>query len=327
MPPTDLDSYAGEGMRLPFTLLAAILALFLTSCSHTAGVSKKTSDIKVAFNTEAKAGSPSPAPVVDNPSRLEEGVFHIVGRAETLEHVCKVYGLDFELVARINKLKPPYALKSGDTIFLPASAMLDLGVQSEKVTASNKKPEPGKKVAKNCPARDKARALRAQRNPEVPYLKFPVSGGELSSPFGYRRGVFHKGLDVAAPVGTPVTACADGKVIFTGTRKKFRSYGNICLLDHGNGVYTQYAHLNDIKVKKGAKIRQGQRIGSVGNTGRSTGPHLHLEVRVKNNLYNPLPYFSQKELKGIRVARRFSDSPMGPVRARWRIPELLTARR
>jgi murein DD-endopeptidase MepM/ murein hydrolase activator NlpD len=149
----------------------------------------------------------------------------------------------------------------------------------------------------------------------------------LTSPFGYRWGIFHKGLDIAASRGTPVLACAAGKVIFAGTRKRFRNYGKIVLLRHADNVYTQYGHLQKIHVKKGQKVRRGQKIAAVGNTGRSTGPHLHLEVRVDNKLYNPLAYFPAPELKGTRVAKRFRNSPMGPVPAHWRIPELLTARK
>lgn len=169
--------------------------------------------------------------------------------------------------------------------------------------------------------------IRGERDSSVPNLKFPVPQGVLTSPFGYRWGRFHQGLDISAAVGTSVLACADGKVVFTGSRKKFRRYGNTVLVDHGKGVYTYYAHLNDVSVKKNQSVRKGQKIASVGNTGRSTGPHLHLEVRVANRMYNPLAYFTPSELTGTRVAKRFTDSPMGPVRSRWRIPDLLTASR
>lgn len=113
--------------------------------------------------------------------------------------------------------------------------------------------------------------------------------------------------------------------MFTGSRKGFRRYGNTVLIDHGKGVYTYYAHLSNILIRKNQKVRRAQQIAAVGNTGRSTGPHLHLEVRVINTMYNPIAYFSPTELATTRIARRFTDSPMGPVRARWGIPDLLTA--
>jgi murein DD-endopeptidase MepM/ murein hydrolase activator NlpD len=154
-----------------------------------------------------------------------------------------------------------------------------------------------------------------------------VPGGTLTSPFGHRWGKFHKGLDIAASVGSDVLACHDGVVVFTGSRKRFRRYGSTVLVDHGNGVYTYYAHLSKIHCKKGQSVKKGMKIAEVGNSGRSTGPHLHLEVRVSNNLYNPIAYFAKSELSNMRIAKRFTNSPMGPVRARWQVPELLTAKK
>lgn len=158
--------------------------------------------------------------------------------------------------------------------------------------------------------------LNGKKNPIVPDLRFPVEGGCLSSPFGYRRGIFHSGLDVSAAEGDPIMACADGRVVFTGSRKAYRRYGLAVLLDHGRNVYTHYAHMNRILVRKGQKVEAGEQIGTVGNTGRSSGPHLHLEVRVGSQFYNPLAYFPSGELKRIEVAKSFSETPMGPVSSR-----------
>ncbi|HMK36971.1 MAG TPA: M23 family metallopeptidase [Desulfomonilaceae bacterium] len=161
--------------------------------------------------------------------------------------------------------------------------------------------------------------LNGKKNAVVPDLVFPVDGGCLSSPFGYRRGIFHSGLDITAAKGEPVAACAEGRVVFTGSRKGYRSYGMTVLLDHGRDCYTHYAHLSRILVRKGQKVAAGDRIGLVGSTGRSTSPHLHLEVKVRNQLYNPLAYFPRKELKRIDVAKTFSETPMGPVSSRRKL--------
>lgn len=155
---------------------------------------------------------------------------------------------------------------------------------------------------------------QSKRNPKVPDLKFPVPTGELSSAFGYRRGVFHRGLDIAARKGDPVLACADGHVAFTGTRKGYRSYGKTVLVDHGRDVLTHYAHLSKITVRMGERVRRGQTIGLIGSTGRSTAPHLHLEVKVASQFYNPLAYFPPSQLNGIQVAKGFGQTLMGPVR-------------
>ncbi|MGB6064226.1 MAG: peptidoglycan DD-metalloendopeptidase family protein [Desulfomonilaceae bacterium] len=297
---------------------AAILLPLFASCSTTVGIVKKTPDLKSTSQQKvdiAKKNSPFAAP-------QKEGAFHIVSAGENLRQICDVYGLDLAKVAKINRILPPYALKKGDEVFLPSEALLADGEKDlrweKSATASSAARKHNFKLSA---------PIRGKRDPVVPELKFPVLGGVLTSPFGYRWGRFHKGLDIAAPIGHPVLACADGRVIFTGSRKRFRRYGNTVLIDHGRGVYTYYAHLSAIKVKKNQRVRRGQKIALVGNTGRSTGPHLHLEVRVINKVYNPLAYFSPNELSGILIAKRFSDSPMGPVRAHWRVPDLLTARR
>ncbi len=306
-------------MRSALAWLTIFLLPFFASCSSTSGILKR-SDGLASPSTE-KIGPGKAAP--EEPSD-EEGAFHIVGPGETLRHICHVYGLDLEKVAGVNKLRPPYALKQGDTIFLPAAALLNGNEQSADVRSASWK-EPAERSGKSASVAHVAKAIQGKKHPLVPYLRFPVQAGVLTSPFGHRWGVFHKGLDIAAPVGSPVLACADGEVVFAGKRKGFEGYGNIVLLRHNREVYTTYAHLSRIGVKKGQKVRRGKIIAAVGNTGRSTGPHLHLEVRVRNQMFNPLAYFSPGELKGMMVAKRFTKSPMGPVPAQWKIPDLLAA--
>lgn len=97
----------------------------------------------------------------------------------------------------------------------------------------------------------------------------------------------HEGLDVGAPIGTSVFAPADGLVTFSGSKSGF---GNIVQLDHGYGIETIFAHAQMARVKKGQKIKRGTVIAQVGNTGYSTGPHLHYEVRVNGTPVDPL-YF------------------------------------
>lgn len=310
-------------MDIKLKWLAAVFVPLVASCSYTSAISKKNTEVKPIAKQETNVTTKSvPA---GNPH--QQGAFHIVGANETLQHICNVYGLDLSEVARVNRILAPYSLKPGDTIFLPAHALLEVNEEPACPTKEKGKSSVIACAEKKQSANALAKAIRGHRDPAVPELKFPVAGGILASPFGHRWGRFHRGLDIAASVGTSVMACADGRVVFTGSRKRFRSYGNTVLIDHGKGVYTYYAHLSKVVVARNQKVRRGQRIALVGNTGRSTGPHLHLEVRVANNMFNPLAYFSPVELARTRVAKRFDASPMGPVRARWRIPDLLTARR
>ncbi len=310
-------------MTARIVLLGAMLLPLLVSCSSTIGVVKET----LRLTTSCEQAVEPKVTVTDVDPDEHDGAFHIVGKKESLKHICSVYGLDLKKVARINKLEQPYHLEEGETIFLPADALIDIDEDEGATLCASKGKSKVRGRGKGGDRTDIAKAIRGKRHPSVPRLLFPVPGGELTSPFGYRWGVFHKGLDIAAREGTTVLACAPGEVVFTGSRKRFWAYGKIVLLNHGDGVYTQYAHLKKIVVKKGQRVNKGEKIALVGNTGRSTGPHLHLEVRVRNQLYNPLPHIAPPELKRIRVAKRFADSPMGPVRAHWRIPELLAARR
>ncbi len=315
-----MAALTGVGMDLRFTWLLAIVLPLVASCSSPVGIVKKARDVDPKGDAKLCAAEYN-LPVIPPE---QDGAFHVAGPGETLQHICKVYGLDLAKVARINRLLPPYTLKDGETVFLPAQALL--------AEDQNKRSSKGPHAVTLTEATAKRTVANAiigigTKDPLVPELGFPVPGGVLTSPFGYRWGKLHKGLDIAAPVGKPVLACADGRVIFTGSRKRFRRYGNTVLIDHGRGVYTYYAHLSNIIAQKNQRVRKGQKIGLVGSTGRSTGPHLHLEVRVANRMYNPLAYLSPKDLTGTLVAKHFSHSPMGPVRAGWQIPDLLTARR
>ena len=121
----------------------------------------------------------------------------------------------------------------------------------------------------------------------------PVRGW-ISSGFGYRRSPFtgkrefHRGLDIVNRKGSPVVVTADGRVKFAGHNG---GYGNLVVVDHGMGVETKYGHLYRIEVKVGDKVIRGQEIGALGNTGRSTGPHLHYEIVVSKHAVDPHQYF------------------------------------
>ncbi|MBI5526923.1 MAG: M23 family metallopeptidase [Deltaproteobacteria bacterium] len=119
------------------------------------------------------------------------------------------------------------------------------------------------------------------------------SRGWVTSDFGFRYDPYtgdrsmHRGLDIATQAGTTVVAPGDGQVISS----EYNSYyGKVILIDHGNSVVTRYAHLSEISVREGDKVARGQKIGAVGNSGRSTGPHLHYEIEVNGIPVNPMKY-------------------------------------
>ena len=121
----------------------------------------------------------------------------------------------------------------------------------------------------------------------------PVDGVQLTSGYGMRNHPIlrqrrqHNGVDLAAPRGTPVYATADGMIEMA---QYFGSYGNYVQIGHGGDLETRYAHLSSYTVRDGEQVRKGDLIGYVGSTGRSTGPHLHYEVRVSSEPVNPIPY-------------------------------------
>jgi murein DD-endopeptidase MepM/ murein hydrolase activator NlpD len=134
----------------------------------------------------------------------------------------------------------------------------------------------------------RAKASWSQRDPELVFLQ-PVDG-QISGSFGRRR-VFngqprrpHSGMDIAAPLGTPVRAPAAGRVVEVGD---FFFSGNVLYIEHGQGLVTLYAHLDRIDVSKGDRVERGQAIGTVGATGRVTGPHLHWSVGLNNTWVDP----------------------------------------
>ena len=112
----------------------------------------------------------------------------------------------------------------------------------------------------------------------------------ITSPFGERRGGFHKGMDLKVTKDTPVLAAAAGTVVFSG---KERGYGLIVKMDHGNGLTTAYAHLSSSCVSVRDVVRQGDRIGRVGASGNATAPHLHYEVHVNGRPVDPAPYLAR----------------------------------
>ncbi len=138
----------------------------------------------------------------------------------------------------------------------------------------------------------------------------PLRNYTLTSRYGYRHDPFngrqasHTGLDMAAPTGEPVYAATRGKVV----RASYYSGYGLCIdIDHGHGILTRYGHLSKINVKVGQSVAMGEKIGAVGSTGRSTGPHLHYEVRVDNRPLNP-----RKFIESSSYLLQFKKTQVGP---------------
>ena len=137
----------------------------------------------------------------------------------------------------------------------------------------------------------------------------PISSADpcwLTSTYGYRNDPFtnrrsaHHGIDLAGPYGLDIHCTGEGTVILAGTNR--HGYGKEVVVDHGFGYTSRYAHLQDILVKRGQKLKRGEVVGTLGSTGRSTGPHLHYEIRKNNRPVNPM-YFFYENLSPVEYTK------------------------
>ena len=197
-----------------------------------------------------------------------EGVYHTVQKGQPLYRIAKAYALDVKVLQRTNHIGAPSKLKEGTRFWIPGARRV---LQIPSHTAK-KKTSPTVKPRKG-------------------FFIWPAKG-TLTSRFGMRNGRKHEGIDIAAPKGTPIHSAADGKVVFSGWGPT--GYGKMVIIKHKHHLTTLYAHNSKLLVKKGSRVKQGQKISLMGNTGRSTGPHLHFEVRNDTHPKNPIKYLSVK---------------------------------
>lgn len=210
--------------------------------------------------------------------RRRSGVYHTVRPGETLTGIASGYNLAVEDLVKANSLPDPNRLRSGQRLWIP-------GAQTPRCAALDT-------VGAGLKGIPLGRGHGGGRA-AMGYMAWPISGNRvLTSGFGPRWGRMHKGVDFAAPPGTPVTAARRGEVVHVGVAGEGpgRSYGNYLVLHHGQGLYTLYAHLKAVRVRKGQWVSTKDMIGEVGSTGRSTGPHLHFEVIEGIVEVDPLAY-------------------------------------
>jgi murein DD-endopeptidase MepM/ murein hydrolase activator NlpD len=141
----------------------------------------------------------------------------------------------------------------------------------------------------------------------------PVKTAAFTSGYGVRSDPFkggaamHAGIDLSGPVGTPIYATADGVVTESGYNSG--GYGNLVKIEHGRGIETRYGHLSAIGVRKGQRVTRGQLIGRMGSTGRSTGSHLHYEVRIDGRAVNPIPFMKSTDYV-LAMQKKANAMPM-----------------
>lgn len=204
-------------------------------------------------------------------------VKHTVEAGQTLFRIARAYGLTVDELMAANALEDPKELKIGQQLWVPGAATV------QKITPSDS-PEP---VAPNRtlpPAPVKGKPAIVGRKDGS--LQWPLRG-VLYARFGRKGKEPHDGIDLAAPAGTAVKTAGEGTVLFAGEQK---GYGLIVIVEHRQGLVTLYAHNRDLRVKSGQKVREGQVIATVGDSGATSGPHLHFEVRQDGNPVDPLDH-------------------------------------
>jgi lipoprotein NlpD len=204
------------------------------------------------------------------------GVVHVVRKGETVYRIARAYGIAPADLLEENGIVDPRQVAVGTELFVPgASRVVDL---EETGRATH---PPGERPAANGPPPggepERLPAARAK-------LAWPLKG-VLYGRYGVRSGHRHDGIDLSAPLGTAIGAAAAGAVIYAGEQA---GYGAIVILRHDGGLVTLYAHCATLLVEEGSNVKAGQPIARVGQTGRSTGPHLHFEVREGTRPRNPL---------------------------------------
>ncbi len=257
----------------------------------------------------ARPQRPLPVPLAASEYHEEPevvGVVHTVRRGETVYRIARAYGVDPADLLEVNGIADPRQVATGSELFVPgASRVVDL----EEVTGGAPPAHPAAPAGRPGPAHGgpqgaqrpaapapgatppAASAAPVPSGPSGPApaaregkLAWPLKG-VLYGRYGVRSGRRHDGIDLAAPEGSVIGAAGAGAVIFAGEQS---GYGSIVILRHDDGLVTLYAHCSAVLVEEGARVKRGQPIARVGQTGRTSGPHLHFEVREGTRPRNPL---------------------------------------
>ena len=251
-------------------------------------------------NKKMKPGDTLTFPSVD-------GMYYKIQKGDTLAKIAKKYGISVVDIVDNNNINPK-RLKAGTELFLKGVTLKKVKELEEKAVAAQQAKE-DKKDKKKSKDKGKVPAVdtgssgtgsSAEDNDNQNYSSggagfiYPVRYAGISSPFGnryhpvLRRYILHTGVDLVAKY-VPLRAAKAGVVTFAGNMS---GYGKIIIINHGNGYETRYAHLSVISTNVGEHVNQGDLIGKTGNSGRTTGPHLHFEIRVNGAPKNPMKYIN-----------------------------------
>lgn len=203
------------------------------------------------------------------------GVAHTVTSGQTLGQIANLYGVDTQKIMAANGLSNPNQLRIGAKLVIPGGNKIIAQAPKTTTAKINQSLNAIKKLIKPGPSIVVPSGTR---------MVWPTSGHNITQYYSWR----HTGVDIANRIGTPIYAADDGTV--TAASWNNGGYGNQIIITHAGGKQTRYAHLSAYGVNVGQKVKKGQYIAAMGSTGRSTGPHLHFEVMISGQRYNPLNY-------------------------------------
>jgi murein DD-endopeptidase MepM/ murein hydrolase activator NlpD len=238
----------------------------------------------------AEANGLTPPYVLKSGQRLSipGGLFHRVSTGETGIAISRAYAVSWADVVTLNRLPPPYVLQVGQNLRLPdsASAVPIGGEITPEARAAGFSLNIDDIVTGSTPARATPTVMAAVPASYAGAFVWPLAGSVVSR-FGSKGGgLVNDGVNIAAPLGSPVASAGDGVVVYAGN--EIGVFGGLVLVNHGGGWVTAYGHLGSLNVAKGNRVTRGQTLGSVGNTGYVDTPQLHFEIRKDRKPLDPL---------------------------------------
>ncbi len=232
----------------------------------------------------------APPYVLKSGQRLEipGGLFHRVGAGETGIAIARAYGVSWSDVVALNRLSPPYVLQVGQNLRLPdsASAVPVSSEVSPEARAASFSLDIDSIVTGGTPARVAGAPAALPPSSFSGAFAWPLSGTVVSRFGSLGGGRVNDGIKIAGTAGAPVAAAGDGVVVYAGN--EIAVLGGLVLVDHGGGWVTAYGHLGRLDVARGDRVKRGQRIGGVGDTGYADSPQLHFEIRKDRKPIDPL---------------------------------------
>lgn len=287
----------------PLLLLAALMIIAVAA----AAVTPLPQNIDPTPGKAVEVSSDNP-PVSDN-AQAKAVKNHAISEGDTLEGIAVKYNIDVDTILGANPTIDENNLQIGDQlIILPSKGVIhtadmgdtlwsianDYSIDIAAIMAANAKTSealaideklfvPGGKPLPKAETVVARADYQVSRSSASRFL-WPA-GGSISSQFGYRWGRLHAGIDIADDIGTPVVAAMAGRVVSTNWQS---GYGYTVVIEHSRGYETLYGHLSEFAVSSGQYVRAGQTVAYMGNTGYSTGPHLHFEVHQGGRVIDPL---------------------------------------